>query len=141
MQNFHYYIKNKYGEKAEMLLTDTDSLMYKIETEHVYVDLYKDKELLDFNNYTKDSTYYHGAYNLVVGKMKDETSGMPIKGLAVLKSIMFTFITEDNHESKKAKAINKNFVDDELKYENYKNILFNRSYMRHEMNRIQNQKT
>ena len=37
---------------------------------------------------------------------------------------------------KKQKKINKNVVDDELKYEDYKNVLFNRSYMRHEMNRI-----
>ena len=50
---------------------------------------------------------------------------------------MYTFITEDNCESKKAKVINKNAVDHELKYKNYKNVLFNRSYMRHEMNRIQ----
>ena len=34
------------------------------------------------------------------------------------------------------KGINKNVVDDELKYEDYKNVLFNRSCMRHEINRI-----
>ena len=32
----------------------------------------------------------------------------------------------------------KNVVDDKLKYEDYKHVLLNRSYMRHEMNRIQN---
>ena len=62
---------------------------------------------------------------------------MPIKGFGGLKTKMYTFITEYNHESKKAKGINKNVVHDELKYEDYKNILFNKSYMRHEMNRIQ----
>ena len=36
MQEFHCnYIKSKYSGKAEMLLTDTDSLMYKIEIENV----------------------------------------------------------------------------------------------------------
>ena len=31
MQDFDYdYIKNKYGDKTEMLLTDTDTLMYKL---------------------------------------------------------------------------------------------------------------
>ena len=49
---------------------------------------------------------------------------------------MFTFITEDNHESLKEKGIIKNVVDDKLKYEDYKNFLFNKSYMRYEMNRI-----
>ena len=34
--------------------------------------------------------------------MKDETSGMPIKRLVGLKSEVYTFSTEDNHESKRA---------------------------------------
>ena len=49
---------------------------------------------------------------------------------------MYTFITENNRESKKAKYINKNVVDDELKHQDYKNVLFNRSYVRHKMNTI-----
>ena len=49
-----------------MLLTDTNSLMYKIEAENVYEDFYKIKELLDFSNYPKDSKYYNNANNLVV---------------------------------------------------------------------------
>ena len=44
MQDFHYnYIKNKYGDKAEMLLTDTASLMHKTKAENVYKDFYNDK--------------------------------------------------------------------------------------------------
>ena len=54
MQYFHYnYVKNEYGDKAEMLLTDNNSLMYKIEAENVYEDFYKDKELFDFSDYSK----------------------------------------------------------------------------------------
>ena len=69
--------------------------------------------------------------------MRDETCGVAIKGFAGLKSKIYTLITEEKHESKKAKDINKNVIDDELKYEDYKNVLFNKSYMRNEMNRIQ----
>ena len=86
MQDFHYnYVKNKYGGKTEMLLTDTDSLMHNIKAENVYEDFYKDKELSDFSNYPKDSKYYNNANNLVVGKMKDETIGVPIKDFVGLK--------------------------------------------------------
>ena len=43
-----------YADKAQMLLIDAGSLMFKIETENVYEDLYKGKELFDFSNYSKD---------------------------------------------------------------------------------------
>ena len=50
--------------------------------------------------------------------MKDQTCGAPIKGLNKrLKSKMYTFIIEDNHESTRAKSINKNVIDDELRFE------------------------
>ena len=37
MFDFHHnYIRDKFGDKAELLFTDTDSLMYLIQTEDVY---------------------------------------------------------------------------------------------------------
>ena len=61
--------------------------------------------------------------------MKDETLGVLIKDFAWLTFIIYTFITEDNHKSIKARGINKNVVDTELIYEDFKNILFNGLYM------------
>ena len=48
---------------------------------------------------------------------------------------MFTSITENSLESK-VKGINKNVFDDQLKYDDDKNVLFDKSYMINEMKRI-----
>ena len=47
LHEFHYdYIENKYGNNSRLLFTDTDSLMYEIKIEDVYVDLVKTKKCL-----------------------------------------------------------------------------------------------
>ena len=44
MYLFHWdYIKNKYGNTSRLLLRDTDSLMYEIETKYVYEDFSRNK--------------------------------------------------------------------------------------------------
>ena len=51
MYDFHYeFIKNKYGDKAKLLFTDTDSLCYEIETKNVYQDMYDNKEMFDMSD-------------------------------------------------------------------------------------------
>ena len=110
--------------------------MYKIKTENVYEDFNKDICYLT-SVIIQDSKYYNNTNDLFVGKMKNETWGVPIKGFVGLKSKIYAFITEENYESKKAKSINKNAVDDELKYKEYKIPFFNRPHISHEMNRIQ----
>jgi hypothetical protein len=54
MARFHYeYIVPKYGEKASLLFTDTDSLMYYIETDNVYEDFWADRDRFDFAAYPR----------------------------------------------------------------------------------------
>ena len=40
--------------------------------------------------------------------MKDERHGLSVKGFVGLKCKIYTFITEENRESEKAKSVNKN---------------------------------
>ena len=48
MYDFHYnHIKEKYGNKAKLLFTDTDSLTYEIETEDVYQDFWQNGDKFD----------------------------------------------------------------------------------------------
>ena len=53
MYDFHYnYIKPKYGNRAKLLMTDTDSLCYEIKTDDFYKDITPDVEdRFDTRNY------------------------------------------------------------------------------------------
>ena len=42
--------------------------------------------------------YYNDSNKLVIGKMKDETTGVAIKGCVVLKPKMYSFLVEENSE-------------------------------------------
>ena len=108
---FHYdFIKHKYSNNSRLLFTDTDSLMYEIKTEDVFEDVSKDKETVDFSNYSPKSKYYDDSNKLVVGQMKDE-SGVTIKELFGLKPKRYSNLLNDNIEHTKATGVNKNVVN------------------------------
>ena len=139
MYDFHYkynYIKRKYGDRAKLLFTDTDSLCYVIETEDVYEDLFRDRELFDNSDYKKDSKFYFGENKIVIGKFKDETAGEPITGFAGRKSKMYSYETESKIEPdsesesdtgikteiinhKTAKGVKKNVIERDLRHSDY----------------------
>ena len=76
--DFHYnYIKKKYDDKAKLLFTDTDSLTYKIETEDAYKDFWN-KDKFDNGEHPENSPYFDKSNKKVIGKFKDEISGIPI---------------------------------------------------------------
>ena len=55
MYDFWYgHIKKRYAEKAQLIYTDTDSLIIEIESENVYKDMIENKELYDFSDYPKN---------------------------------------------------------------------------------------
>ena len=90
MQDFDYdYIKNKHGDKAEMLLTDTDTLMYKLKLKIFLRAFTKIESYLNFSNYPKDSKYYNNSDRVVVSKLKEEICGVPIKDLVGFKSKIY----------------------------------------------------
>ena len=82
MFDFHYnYIRKKYNNKAELLFTDTDSLMYLIQTDDFFLDIKKDvKRKFDTSDYPNvhPSGIKTGFNKKVIGKFKDEASGKQI---------------------------------------------------------------
>ena len=87
MYDFNYnYIKKKYGDRAKLLFTDTDSLTYEIAAEDVYQDFWHDKDKFDNSDYPENSPYYDKTNKKVIGKFEDEASSTPIVEFVGLRS-------------------------------------------------------
>ena len=63
MYNFYYSNLKKYGDKCNLLCTDTDSLILEIKTEDVYKDMANDKYNYDFSNYPVNHPLYSNNNN------------------------------------------------------------------------------
>ena len=141
MYDFHYnYIKKKYGNRAKLLFTDTDSLTYKIEAEDIYKDFWNDKEMFDNSDYPENSPYYSNANKKVIGKFKDEACYVPIVEFIGLKSKMYSYVKDNEKGRKTAKGIKKNVIKNNIKHEDYKNVLLNDEQLHHKMKTIRSQK-
>ena len=135
MYDFHYnFIKKNFS--AKLLLTDTDGLTYEIKSENVYKEFYKWKDLFDFSNYSKDSTFYDDTNKNVIGKMKDEYGGVFIDQFIGLKSKMYSIKILSGSESITTKGVNI-----EIEFNEFKDILFNKKVLSHKIKRIQAKKT
>ena len=127
MYDFHYnYIKKKYGYKAKLLLTDTDSLMYKIQTEDFYKDISGDvKDRFDTSGYQPDhpSDIPSGFNKKVLGMFKDEVNGDIIDEFVGLRAKLYSYKMLEGEESKKCKGIKKSVVKKSITHEDYKKCL------------------
>ena len=137
MYDFHYnYIKEKYGDRAKLLFTDTDSLTYEIEAEDIYKVFWNDNDMFDNSDYPENSPYYCNTNKKVIGKFKDEACGIPITKFVGLKSKMYSYIKSDEKGGKTTKGIKKNVIKNNIKHEDYKKVLLNNEQLHHKMKTI-----
>ena len=140
MYDFHYnYIKSKYGKKAKLLFTDTDSLTYEIEANDVYKDFFKDKDKFDNSDYPEYSPFFYKKNKKVIGKFKDEAAGIPIIEFVGLRSKMYSYMKENQKGGKTAKGIKKNVIKNNIMHDDYKETLFNNKQMYHKMKTIRSE--
>ena len=127
MYDFHYnYIKPKYGNKAKLLFTDTDSLMYEIETEDFYKDISHDvKDRFDTSNYPLNhpSGIPTGCNKKILGKFKDEVGGRIIEEFVGFRAKLYSYKMFEGEENKKCKGVKKGVVKNCLTHEDYKECL------------------
>ena len=140
MYDFHYnYIKQKYGAKAKLLLTETDSLMYEIQTEDFYKDISGDvKDRFDTSDYPPNhpSGIPSGFNKKVLGMFKDEVNGRYIEEFVGLRAKLYSYKMFEGEESKKCKGVKKSVVKKSITHEDYKNCLFTGKKQLRKMNII-----
>ena len=127
MYDFHYnYVIAKYGNKAKLLFTDTDSFLYEIQTEDFYKDISGDvKDRFDTSEYLEGhpSGIPTGINKKVLGMFKDEAKGKNIKEFVGLRAKLYSFKMEEGKENKKCKGIKKAVVEKSIRHEDYKTCL------------------
>ena len=138
-QLIHYnYIREKYGSqdscRAELLFTDTDSLLFLIHTDDFYKDIHHDVETkFDTSDYPPNykSGIPTGVNKKVIGMFKDEVAGRQITHFVGPRPKLYSVKIEGEGEQranekivKKCKGIKKNVVKKGITFDDYVNCLF-----------------
>ena len=128
MYDFHYnYIKTKYGSKAKLLFTDTDSLAYEIETEDFCKDISGDvRTNFDTSDIPKDhpSGIESGVNKKVIGMFKDECGSKIMHEFVGLRAKLYSYKMYEGDETKKCKGVKSSVVKKEITFKDYKDCLF-----------------
>ena len=139
MYDFHYnYVLPKYGGKQKLLFTDTDSLLYEIETEDFYKDI-ADDVVAKFD--TSDFPVDHPSgierkNKKVIGMMKDEAAGKIIEEFVGLRAKLYSYKLHDGCGDKKCKGVKKSVVKKKISHQDYKDCLFEGTTKMSKMNVI-----
>ena len=129
MYEFWYdYIEPKYGDKAKLCFTDTDSFIVNIKTEDFFEDISSDVERwFDTSNYDKNDKrpLPIGKNKKVPGLFKDESGGKIITEVVALRPKTYSYLMDAGTDHKKAKETKRCVIKQKLIFENYKDYLFN----------------
>ena len=131
---FYNHLKKQYGQRCELLYTDTDSLLLEIKTDDVYKDIKSNENQYDTSDYPKEHPLHSNANKKVLGKMKDECAGTPIAECVCLRPKMYSILKADEKNIKKAKGVKKSVVKKQIMHEQYKETLFGKQQLWHGMN-------
>ena len=122
------YFKPKYGDRAKLCYTDTDSFIINIITEDFFENISNDVEKwFDTSNYNKKDKIPLpiGKNRKVTVLFNDELGGKIITEFVALRPKAYAYLDDDGNDHKKAKGTKKCVIKQNLMFQNFKNCLFN----------------
>jgi hypothetical protein len=140
MYNFYYEVINNLWPCNQLVASDTDSIFLSIETKDVYKDMLSISDYLDTSDYSTDHFLYSEKNKKVIGKFKDELNGKIMSEIVFVRSKVYAFKISDLIEKKKLKGISSATVRKEIKFDDYKNCLFNTEIQLHKMYTLNSEK-
>ena len=148
MNDFHYkHMKEKFP-RSLVCFTDTDSLLYKVETENIYKHMLEYHELFDLSDYPDQHSIFEGMKEVEVkklkaenkkkvGLMKDELKGNLLLEFIGLRAKAYSFLYETEYideqtnskyivieEVEKLKGMKTCVVKKNIDHDHYKVCLF-----------------
>ncbi len=147
MYKFYYdIIKPIFGNKARLLMSDTDSFIIEFTDIDPYEFIRNNSEHFDLSNYPDDHFIFKGMSEdrikeiksrneKTLGKMKDELGGKISKEFIGLKSKMYSL-----DYIKKIKGIKLSVVKNEITIEDYRKMLISNEKIYKTMNVIRSRK-
>ena len=128
MYEFWYdYATPKYGEKIKLCYTDTESFIFQVRTEDFYEDIVPDVDKwFDTSGYIVDRPLPMGKNKKALCKFKDELGARIMTEYASIRAKTYSFLIHDFEETKKNKGTKKCVVKRILKFNDYKDCLFNK---------------
>ena len=134
MYDFCYnQLRGQYGDRCQLLYTDTDSLLLEVQSEDVFRNMASHAELYNTSDYSPEHPLHSTANKKVLGKMKDECAARPIAEYVGLRSKIYCVLEASGGNIRKAKGIKKTVVGRHIRHKQYKEALFGKQTFRHGM--------
>ena len=122
MYKFHYENMRQRYSNINLCFTDTDSLLYEVETDDIFDDMIDDSDNYDLSDYEpshhcfkgmseKDVMRFQQQNKKAIGKFKDELKGLTLKELIGLRpkcySLLYLLSNLTEDEKQTAKGVKK----------------------------------
>ena len=117
-------MKPRFGDKIKVCYKDTDSLLYRVETENLFSEMATFKRLLDLSDYPEEHFLHDKTNKKVALTMTDELRGKVLSEVVCLRSKLYS-VQFEGGVKQSAKGVQKS-VKKTLNHELFEECLLNK---------------